>query len=150
MKTWQFGLVVFGLTALSMLFMPSEASDAMGERWRRLTGDPGQACFDYQRTLLKDPYSARFDSYSVNPASENQVTVKYHAKNSYGSYGGDEALCSVWSGRVSEEGTQTLRENLVLGEKIRKMKVANECIGRKNSLMRLGNYDEGDRTQCVP
>ena len=135
MKAWQIGGIILGLSALAMLAMPSEARDSLGESWRRLTRDAGQACFDYQRTLLKDPYSARLDGYSV---SRFDVTITYHAKNSYGAYIGGVALCTVIDGKVAEESTQLSRDNVATDQRIRKLEAEAECLEKKNTMMLSG------------
>ena len=138
MKSWQVGATVITLTALAILLTPVDTKDSMGESWRRLTGDPGQLCFDYERKALKDPYSARLDSYQAEATNPHNVTVKYHAKNSFGAFGAGEALCSISSGAVDEVHTKLLREERSIEDHLRKLNADIACLERRNAFIHRG------------
>lgn len=65
------------------MFAPESRVTSVKQAWARLTGDPGQVCFDQYKDKLKDPDSAMV---AESHASEGRVYVTYRATNSFGTY----------------------------------------------------------------
>lgn len=96
------------------------------EWWKRTTADPGQLCFDYERQSLKDPFSAKLASYTVD--KDSTVTIKYYAKNSYGAYGPGEAICYVSGDAVHPGLTTSKREIKAMEAYNEKLERQSECL----------------------
>jgi hypothetical protein len=137
-------VVLFAFTSLAS----EDFRNAIGESWRRVISDPGQVCFDYERKLFKDPYSARLDSYSESSAQAEVVLVKYHAKNSYGAYVPGESQCVVSFGKVDEARTQLQRESSRLDKSIATLTAENACLAKKIELQRAGKDDAAKKMDC--
>jgi hypothetical protein len=64
-------------------FAPEDRLKLVSTQYKRLTKDPGQACFDKNSNDLIDKKSAEF----LESNSEQFITyVNYRAKNSFGTY----------------------------------------------------------------
>lgn len=118
MKPIHVGYAVVAAVALFFL-MPPETKVSMAESWRRLLGDPGQACFDFQRDSLNDPITARLGSYVTDPISPDQITITYYARNALGAYTQANAICVVKSGKVEVPATNSARKIRALDDSIK-------------------------------
>lgn len=115
-------LIGAGVAAGLYLLMPQERLDRATEAWRRVTGNAGQLCLDYERAGLKDPDSARLLS---SDGGNESVTIKYKAKNSYGAYGTREVVCVVAERAVDDIRTATVR-----------LKRQNDCMEQALALQK--------------
>ena len=144
MKIGQIIAIAFGLLIVAAGFVASssENRESIGASWRRFTDDPGQACFDFERKQLKDPFSARFVSYKEDAESPHGVTVTYYAKNSYSAFSRGEAFCWVSGGKVDVATTEEHRSSLARQkegkEKLKRMQREIECLDRQVELLRQG------------
>ena len=115
------GLAVIGIVAVGATYlMPTAAS----------------ACFNYQKTILKDPYYARLDSSSME--KDGTVVIRYHAKNSYGAYVPGEAVCVVSGTEVSKDATELRRGNRQLEANIKRLDREIACLAERNNLLSRG------------
>ena len=136
MKPLHIGLGVLAIAALFLL-TPPETKDSLGESWRRLSGDPGQACFDHERASLNDPITAKLQSRTVDPSRQDEVTITFQAKNPFGTYLSTTAICVVKSGKVDVPLTKVLRvsQTMDAGIKCLEGKIANRRAGSPVSLL---------------
>ena len=136
------------VAAAAFLFVPAGVKDSLRDDWRRFTGDPGQACFDYERARLAAPNGARFHSYSVSASDASEVTIKYRAKSSDGTDAEVEVICAVHAGKVSEEGTQSRREHAIAVKRLDTMFAEFDCLDKKKHILRAGRVGEASRMRC--
>lgn len=136
------------VAAATFLFVPARVEDSLREDWQRFTGDPGQACFDYERARLADPTGARFHSYSVSASDASEVTIKYRAKSSDGADVEAEVICAVHAGKVAEEDTKSRREHAIVVKRLDTMFAEFDCLDKKKHILRAGRVDEASRMRC--
>lgn len=132
----------------TFVVVPASVTDSISEDWRRLTGDPGQACFDYERALLADPTGARLHSYSVGVSDASEVTIKYSAKNGVGADAEAEVICAVHAGKVSEAGTVRRREHALAVKRLDTLIAEFDCLEKKKDILRAGKVKEANRVRC--
>lgn len=124
------GFIKYG-TAVVLLVglaagLSQDIQESIGTQWRRAIGDPGQVCFDDESSRMKDPFSARLDSYIEE--SPGRVRVTYRAKNSYGAYEVGEVRCVVTGRSVSPLGTKLFNE-------AEQLRLENKTIQKQNEKM---------------
>ena len=124
--------------AATVLAVPAGMSESVQQDWRRFTGDPGQACFDYEKALLADPDGARLESHSVGETDPDEVTIKYRAGQ------GDEpqateVLCVVRAGKVSEPDTVRGREHAAAVKRVQMLMAEFECLEQQKQALRKGH-----------
>jgi hypothetical protein len=134
--------------AFAAMAANTEAGTGLRESYLRLTGDLGQLCFDYEKENLKDPYSARLDSWRARAGVPNTVDISYHAKNGYGAYGQGSGVCVVREGKVDAELTGWARQRDETERQIDRLKERNECLGRQHTLMVANKFDEAGKIDC--
>jgi len=108
MKLLGIGVGIFAIVALYLL-TPLETKASLGESWRRMSGDPGQACFDFERANFNDSVTAKLQATSIRPESPNEVHIRFQAKNAFGAYRPGEAICVMKAGKVDAASTQIKR-----------------------------------------
>lgn len=146
-------IVTVGI-AVVYLVMPQERIDRTHESWLRLTGDPGQACLDFERRVLKDADSARL--LTVTAVKDSMVTITYRAKNGYGAYDQSTAVCSVdGRGEINESNTRIARLKSAVDRNSQRMDDAIACLQRRievrRELKRQGRYSgEDDKEMGAP
>jgi hypothetical protein len=92
-----------GVVVAVAALMPEERLNQVKTAWSRAIGDPGTACLDYERRRLHDPDSARL--LEVVSQTDNEIVIKYKAKNAYGAYITGDEVCAVSSGKFDESNT---------------------------------------------
>lgn len=107
-------MVIFLLmVAAFFMFAPQERVEVVKAKWRSITGEPGQACFEYWAESLKDPTSAVIVRSVV---LGDRVVTHYRAKNSYGAFVSGEFDCPLENGKIDEERILMDRIKLLLGK----------------------------------
>lgn len=147
---WVSGIIA-AIVAVFLL-MPQERLDGIKESWRRLTGDPGQACLDFERRNLKDAESARLLTASRDKALHH-VTINYKAKNSYGAFVESEVVCWVddTDGKVNENLTGLVRKTIRSEAQIKLLDADSACLERRNALIHQGvELEEATRAAGGP
>lgn len=145
----KWGAIVTVAIAVVYLVMPQEKIDRAHESWLRLTNDSGQACLDYERLQLKDPDSARLLSAFTKGGT---ATIKYKARNSYGTYGQSEVQCAMSGNEVSSENTELVRESARLSASTKETEKRIVCLQRVIALQRqeLRLDDARDKVRQTP
>ena len=154
MKPSQIVLPVLAV-AVASLVVASIASESVGyrvgEKWRQLTGDRGQACLDFERQVLLDPLSARLVGLELTVPGSSEVRIKYLAKNSFGAYVPGEAVCVVSSGVVDQSATAMARRNEEIRSQTEAIQASTakkerilDCLKRKIQAMREGSSQSED------
>jgi len=87
------------LVAAFFMFAPEDRVHSVTVKWKRLTGDAGQQCFDTLSQDLKDPTSAQIVSSAVR---DNRVFVTYRAVNSFGAYVQGSIDCPLKRGHIDK------------------------------------------------
>lgn len=135
------GFIKYG-TAVVLLVglaagLSQDIQESIGTQWRRAIGDPGQVCFDDESSRMKDPFSARLDSYIEE--SPGSVRVTYRAKNSYGAYEIGKVRCVVTGRSVSPLATKLAREldqlrldREAATDRLEKLRRENACLLERN------------------
>ena len=107
-------ILLCALAAVAVyLLTPPETKAALGESWLRITGNPGQLCFDYERAKLNDPITAKLRTQHVSATDVNDVTITMQAKNPFGAYTSTEVSCTIKDGKVDTDATVAKRKGLV-------------------------------------
>ena len=128
-------VVAIGAVAL---LTPVETKASLYETWMRLTGDPGFACFEHQRSELNDPITARLQRQVVLSKTTGEVAIAFAAKNTFGAYISQEASCIVKDGKVDAAATVSLRAREKTREKIDILRATADCLHEKNQAMLAG------------
>ena len=137
-----------GAVAVAGLAMPPGVTNTVREDWRRMVGDPGQACFDHQRALLADPASASLATASFSDHDPSVVTIRYRVGKADEATAAVQATCVLRSGKVSEDQTARRREHVLAAERLDKLMSEFDCLDQKKALLRAGKVDRADRLQC--
>lgn len=141
MKPLHIAIAVAAFIAVYLL-TPPETKVGLGESWLRLTHDPGQLCFDYERKRLNDPFTAKLQTQSVNATDPNEVRITLQAKNSYGAYMSTQAVCIMKAGTIDADATVAKRKGLVASAAYqREMQMMDEgikCLENKIARRRAG------------
>jgi hypothetical protein len=90
---------ITGLAVFFLAFAPEDRILLVTTKYKRLIGDPGQICFDYNAIALKDPKTAEILEVSK---TSKKVSVTYRAKNGFGAFGTDEFNCRLTNGEFTE------------------------------------------------
>jgi hypothetical protein len=116
---------------IAMIF--PESRWQLGEWWRQMTNHPGQACLDFERPRMKDPYSARLARFDVKEfgSISQQVTIEYHAKNGFGAYVPGSATCIVRDGVVDGRGTDIVRDSKAISDRNEELNRNIECLEKQ-------------------
>ena len=141
-------VAAIGAAAVTVLAVPASVTDSLCEDWRRMAGDPGQACLDHERASLADPVSASLESYAVSAADSSVVTIRYRT-SSGAPDGGTEAVCVFREGKVSEEQTARQREHAMVATRLKILMADFDCLDRKEKLLRAGHVGEANRVRCA-
>jgi hypothetical protein len=132
----------------TFLLVPAGMTDSLRQDWKRLTGDPGQACFDHERLKLADPDGARFDFHSVSASDASEVTIRYRASTGDEADVDTEAICVFRDGRVSAEDTARRREHALAARRIDALMAEFDCLQSKKAQVLAGRADEARRERC--
>jgi hypothetical protein len=126
------------LALIVALVMPKERADQISESVKRISGDPGIACLDYQRKTLKDPESARLIRSSTSGSSPLlEVHITYRATNSYGAFVTSDTNCTMnSSGEVDERLTDLKKASAAYTQDL-DSKIA--CLKQKVEDRKQGN-----------
>lgn len=136
------------LGTVAFLAVPASVTGSLLEDWRRLAGDPAQACFDHERTLLADSAGDRLESYSVVASDANEVTIRYRTRNGAVAVAEAEVVCALREGRFSEDDTVRRREHARVANGLDKLIARFDCLERKKTILRAGKIDEAGRVRC--
>jgi hypothetical protein len=131
-----------------LLAVLATKTDTLRQDWRRLAGDPGQACFDHDMASHRIHASAVFDSTSVNALDENEVMVTYRASIGDAAPVGAEVVCALRDGKFSAEDTARRREDALVARRIGVLMAEFNCLDRKKVLLRAGKVDDANRVRC--
>lgn len=135
--------------AVTVLAVPAIVTDSLREDWRRMAGDPGQACFDHERASLADPAHASLDSHSVSASDRTVVTIRYRASKGDATDAVAEAVCVLREGKVSVEHTARQRAHAMAAKRLKTLMAEFDCLDRKKKLLRARHFDDADRIRCL-